>query len=483
MPKKSTNEAVSDMSDEIRGGSISLSSSAEPEQRYSASAPTTFDETSSHRERCSVESIFPLCTVQALLDGFFTYLYPISPFPHEKSFRNAWAMREDARSDPFLALLSSMLGAFISTFPRQARTIIEISGINLETHNVNSDIAKCRYVCNVARGSGLASSNESRTQEAATSLYLALMHMNVQKWQICQIYLSQCFSILGSMHMQDHDSDTRSSSASKTSYLTSDGDEPAFALSVENTGRIDHIETQVGRRIFWRAFGHATTLEQLGVTSAACVVPLTTLESLHPPLPDIVDDVDLGNPHRNDQQSAGLSIMAGFNAIVETYRVYNAAARRQRSWHARYELWSNETEQRIWSDALDENKYAYAKLPDQLKHTHKIAAGFTTNDHKNRNTRSKFQERRLLQYELQKHILFVSILSVRSSIVEKLLRCTHSAGFNLTRDGCVLDILVTEKKMLVHDLSCGLRDLPTDIVEANVDLLVSCGHLSWITGS
>ena len=385
-------------------------------------------------------------------------------------------MREDVRSNSFLALLSSMLGAFISTFPRQARTAIEISGISLETHNVNYRIDKCRYVCNVARGSDLASPNESRSQEAATSLYLALIHMNAQKWHTCQIYLSQCFSILGSIHMQDHDSNTQNSSASKTSHLTSKEDELAFALSVENRGRVDHIETQVGRRIFWRAFAHATTLEQLGVTPAACVVPLTTLKPLHPPLPDIVDDVDLENPHENDQQSAGLSVMAGFNAIVETYRVYNAATRRQRSWHARYEVWSNETEQRIWSDALDENRYAYANLPDQLRYTHKIATDSAINDCKKSTIRSEFQERRLLQYELQKHVLSVSLLSVRSSIVEKLLRCTHSAGFNLTMNGCALDILVTEKQMLVHDLSCELRDLPTDMIEANADLLVSCGH-------
>jgi hypothetical protein len=432
----------------------------------SASSPGTED-SRSKPEQLSVETIFPFNIMQALLDGFFVYLYPLCPFPHEPNFRKSWEMREDRTSNSFLALLCSMVGAFISTFPREAGTIIDLSSAGTGVRELHSHIKNCRYVCNAARALDVLLSDRLGTQEAATSVYLALIQMNDHKWQQCQLYLSQCFSILSSMDANGCFGDPQSEACQ---YRSSDASRRKHRISgctINHKPYRNHVEAQIGRRIFWRAFAYTTALDQLGVAAATYVIPLP-----HPPLPDSVDDIHIHSSHIDNQPADTLSLIVGFNTIAETYKVYSTATKRLTSWYERHEPWHKEGEECIWREALDQSKFAYGNLPPQLRLINDTASAFKSGHHR---SSTPLREQRLLQYRLQGSIILASSLSVRSSIVEKLLLSTDNPENKLTRNGCgILTALIAEKQALIQGLLHGIRHVTKDVVEAAADLFVSC---------
>lgn len=174
---------------------ISPSSSPVFQQELSQGEPGRSTVRSISMTFCA-ESMFPIDVVHALLDGFFTYLYPLCPFPHEQTFRTAWAGREDVLSEPYLALLASMLGAYIATFPGQAREqIVRSYYLDEKTHLAN-DIERCRRVCISARASGLVANDGWRIHTAATSYYLATIHFRSEQWRQGSVYLGECFTVL-----------------------------------------------------------------------------------------------------------------------------------------------------------------------------------------------------------------------------------------------------------------------------------------------
>jgi hypothetical protein len=435
----------------------------------SASSSGTED-TISIPEQLSAETIFPFNVMQALLDAFFIYLYPLCPFPHEPNFRKSWKMRDDRTCKSFLALLCSMVGAFISTFPREAGTIINLSSTGTEVRELHSHIKNCRYVCNAARALDVLLSDRLGTQEAATSVYLALIQMNDHKWQQCQLYLSQCFSILSSMdangglgYPQSQAWECHSGNSPRRKHRRS-------VCTVDHREHRDHVEIQIGRRIFWRAFAYTTALDQLGVAAATYIVPIP-----HPPLPDSVDDVRIHGTHVDDQPTDTLSLIVGFNAIAETYKVYSTATKRQTSWYERHEPWQREGEECIWREALDQSKFALENLPPQLRLTNDTVSTFEGGNSSLKHEGTLLRERRLLQYRLQGSIILASSLSVRSSIVERLLLSTDDPENKLTRNGCgIMTALIAEKHALIQGLLHGIRYVTKDIVEAAADLFVSC---------
>ena len=49
----------------------------------------------------SAESICSISTLQILVDDYFTYIHPLIPLPHEPTFREAFARREDRTDRTF----------------------------------------------------------------------------------------------------------------------------------------------------------------------------------------------------------------------------------------------------------------------------------------------------------------------------------------------------------------------------------------------
>jgi hypothetical protein len=125
----------------------------------------------------SIESIGPFVKVRLLMFEWFTYLYPIYPFPPEVHVLNRVLKREDLQNKSFLALIASMLALLASTFPRLVQEAIpEAHSANDSNHddaeNANiSFIRKCTDICLASRSLTYESLN---VDDAATCFFLAI---------------------------------------------------------------------------------------------------------------------------------------------------------------------------------------------------------------------------------------------------------------------------------------------------------------------
>jgi hypothetical protein len=126
------------------------------------------NETSTSSSALSVESIAPFEKVHTLVYAYFTYLYPIYPFPPETVVLARLSKREDHYTDKsFLALISSMIGLVATTFPRLTEQILS------ENYSDSSSIVhRCTEICLKVRAPVRESLN---VDDAATAFFLAII--------------------------------------------------------------------------------------------------------------------------------------------------------------------------------------------------------------------------------------------------------------------------------------------------------------------
>ena len=188
------------------------------------------------------EAIAPLPVLQALVDDFFTYLHPLMPFPHEPSFRQAFANRADRTNREFLALLASMVGILVASFPRSARAHLK-AHLSAELFpTAITMIEHCRTIALEARGTTFMTKHEMSVDDAAASYFLGLAAGYTLQWRPCRRFLAETMSFcreLGTHRPRDL--------SSSAGYLP---DLAAAANSLANKP-VDHIKDQIGKRIFW----------------------------------------------------------------------------------------------------------------------------------------------------------------------------------------------------------------------------------------
>ena len=95
----------------------------------------------------SVEHIAPLDFVELLINDFFTYIHPLCPFPHEPSFRAAFSRREDMHNKQFLALLATMIGSLVASYPRKPREHLKALHKEDMFSNHMALVERCQAVC------------------------------------------------------------------------------------------------------------------------------------------------------------------------------------------------------------------------------------------------------------------------------------------------------------------------------------------------
>ena len=152
-------------------------------------------------------------------------------------------------------------------------------------------------------------------------------------------------------------------------------------------------------------------------------VPPETPTERYPPFPLEVDDEFIFPDHVNPQPTGRVSRLAGFNAHVRVYRSYNALL----AWETAFgsgQIFNWEHQRSSLWDCLQKAKSALSEVPAELSVFHpKQASMFAgigqdgsvfnyPDDHIN-------QERRAIQYEIQKANIYASQLSTRSWLVEK----------------------------------------------------------------
>lgn len=182
------------------------------------------------------EAIAPWPVVSLLVDDFFTYIHPLAPFPHEPTFREQFRNREDRNPNnrDFLALLASMIGCLVASFPRSARLHLKNQQSATLFPRAITMIEKCREVALQARGPLFMAKEEVAVYDAATSYFLALAAGYTLQWKTCRRFMAETLSFVREMgyHKQQGSSN----------FITYRG--PAF----------NHVLDQMGKRIFWVMF-------------------------------------------------------------------------------------------------------------------------------------------------------------------------------------------------------------------------------------
>ncbi|KAJ5774486.1 hypothetical protein N7457_009382 [Penicillium paradoxum] len=397
-----------------------------------ADGPSTTPQTTSsfHPQSVSLslsaESICSLHTVQLLVDDYFTYIHPLVPIPHEPSFRAAFERREDVTNHTFLALLASMIGLLVASFPRRPKLRLNTEAERTAFPHSIALVKQCVDVAVQARGTGYLDRNAT-VYDAAISYFLAICAGYIYNMRRCRIYLSECRAMLQVYDLCQSRTNPPSSTLGPTSPLSPAPamaqDQPAHTF-METQG-VDFITQELGRRLFYVTLVGYQTLHQLGSSDVKIHVPPETPTDRYPPLPLEIDDEFLFATHIEPQPAGQVSQLVGFNANVRVYSSYTNLL----AWEIAFGSgqifdWEHQRNS-IW-DCLKQAKSALLNVPSELSLCHPKdtnLSGFASlggdgtiysysDDHIH-------QERRAIQYEIQKANIYASQLCTRSFLVEK----------------------------------------------------------------
>ncbi|KAJ6038227.1 transcriptional regulator family: Fungal Specific TF [Penicillium canescens] len=373
----------------------------------------------------SAEAICSLHTVQLLLDDFFFYIHPLVPVPHEPTFRAAFERRDDTTSGTFLALLASMIGFLVASFPRRPKLRLNTKTERSAFPNSIALVKHCHNVAIQARGIGYLERNVT-VYDAATSYFLGACSGYVQNLHRCHVYLAECLAMIqvyDLCHSPTALPSTPGRNATTSISLKSGIKFDWPARNITDNSEIDLITQELGRRLFYVTLVEYQHLHQMGSSTTKVHIP--TEIDRYPPLPLEIDDEFLFSTNVGAQPAERVSRLVAFNANVRVYGSNNAllawevafGSGQTFDWeHQRLGLW----------ECLQKAKSALSNVPAELSLFHpkgNSAAEFSglnedgsIFDYPNEHSH---QERRAIQYQIQKANIYVSQLCTRSYLVEK----------------------------------------------------------------
>ncbi|GIK02527.1 hypothetical protein Aspvir_006583 [Aspergillus viridinutans] len=357
----------------------------------------------------SVESICPLSTARLLVDDFFTYIHPLVPIPHEPSFRVAFERREDTTNPTFLALLASMIGSLVASFPRRPKLHLKTEAEKAAFPHSLALVKRCHDVAVQARGVGYLD-RSATVYDAAISYFLGLCSAYVYNIRRCRVYLAECRTML---HVYDLcRQSTMQASLGPTSPISSSSGISQDRLSGPAERPVDLIEQELARRLFYVTLAGYRSIQQLGSTDTPMYLPPETPTDRYPPLPLEVDDEFIFRTHVEPQPANRVSQLVGFNANVRVYNSYNSLS----AWEVAFgsgQIVDWERQRALLFECLQNSKAALANVPPELSlHPHRDDSAHAAED-------LWMRERRHIQYEIQKANIYVSQLATRSYLAEK----------------------------------------------------------------
>ncbi|OKL58860.1 hypothetical protein UA08_05595 [Talaromyces atroroseus] len=372
----------------------------------------------------SGESICPLPTLQLLVDDYFLFIHPLIPVPHEPTFRQAFANREDVTNKRFLALLASMIGTLVASFPRRPRLHLRTDSAESMYPNSMALVKRCHDIAVQARGLGYLDTSTT-IEDAAISYHLSLCSSYVYNMRRCRMYLGECMTILRVYNLYKP---SRQGVANLSPVVAASPVSEAQYQLVDPSEATDNLLVQEqGRRLFYICLAGFQTLHQLGSADGRAYIPPETPTDRYPPLPIEVDDEYLSANQCVSQPIGIVPQLTGFNANVRIFQCYNSLLALEIAFNSSGAMsWDNQR-QLIW-ESLQQAKTITADLPPELSLHHPqqvqqlspplmnlggwppaYGDGVTNRD----------QERRKIQYEIQKVNIYISQLSTRSYLVDK----------------------------------------------------------------
>ncbi|KAF7174126.1 hypothetical protein CNMCM6106_008247 [Aspergillus hiratsukae] len=348
--------------------------------------------------------------MRLLIDDFFTYIHPLVPIPHEPSFRAAFERREDATNPTFLALLASMIGTLVASFPRRPKLHLKTEAEKAAFPHSVALVTRCHDVAVQARGVGYLD-RSATVYDAAISYFLALCSGYIYNIRRCRVYLAESRTML---HVYDlcRQSTMRSPFGGPTSPISSSSGVSQDRLSGPAETPVDLIEQELARRLFYVTLAGYKSLQQVGSSDTPIYLPPETPTERYPPLPLEVDDEFIFRTHVEPQPANRVSQLVGFNTNVRVYSSYNSLS----AWEIAFgsgQIFDWGRQRALLFECLQNCKAALANVPPELSlHLHRNDSADAAED-------PWMRERRHIQYEIQKANIYVSQLATRSYLVEK----------------------------------------------------------------
>lgn len=282
---------------------------------------------------------------------------------------------------------------------------------------------RCHDVAVQARGLGYLDTSTT-IDDAAISYHLSLCSSYVYNPQRSRLYLGECMTILRvyTLYKASRQGATDSGRLGRGSPIS----EPRgqFDDLTETTENL--LVQEQGRRLFYVCLAGLQTLHQLGSADGRTYIPPETPTNRYPPFPLEVDDEYISANHVAPQPTGVISQITGFNANVRIFQSYNLLLALEIAFHDS-ELVSWERQRQLIYESLQKAKSVTADLPPELSLNYpqqfselsspSIIGGWPPSF--GAGTTNRDQERRKIQYEIQKVNIYISQLSTRSYLVEK----------------------------------------------------------------
>ncbi|RYO82913.1 hypothetical protein DL766_003390 [Monosporascus sp. MC13-8B] len=430
------------------------------------------------------ESIAPWPVLELLVDDFFTYIHPLMPFPHQPTFRQAFAERADRTSQKFLALLASMVGALVASFPRSARSHLKAQhSTDLFPTSVTM-IERCRNIALQARGPLFMASQDMTADDAATSYFLSIAAAYTLQYKACKRFMAETMTFVREVSVYRR----KGSSPPEPSV-----DDIASVLSSSDNKPVDHIKDQMTKRIFWVIVAGVRSMTQLGASMNELPLPPPTSQEQYPDQPVEVDDEYIYADQILPQPEGIPSLITGFNRNICVYTTMNELVGVDMCYGMKFFDWN--AQKNILGNGLAAAKQATEDLPVHLRvktepsqpqppnfdesglqyHPPAFPAAQPPND-----LRHAFAEepmrRRELQFEIQKANIYASSLATRSYFVERYLnlRDAELQRRKLEGNGAVdavedeRDLMVAEEReLIVENLLTVLSSISQRNMEPN----------------
>jgi hypothetical protein len=402
------------------------------------------------------EAIAPIPVLELLVDDFFTYIHPLAPFPHEPTFRQSFANREDRTRPEFLGLLASMICALVASFPRSAREHLKAQH---STHLFPRAIVmmeRCRDIALASRGSRWTLKQPKTLDDAATSYFLGLGTAYSHQWNISRHFMSETLTLIRELGF---------------SRPKHQGELPTFGNDTHSPDPLpfNHVKDQIGTRIFWCLLLGVRSFSQLGPGQADVVIAPSTPSLPYPAYPENVDDICVLANEIIHQPEGAVTLLTGYRFAIDIYTTMNGVVSLELAYGMSTLPWSDQ--RLLLRDGLLAAKSVIDNLPPELQlhpsPTSEAANPLAALDdsgmqyappawpasqpaHDVRNViKLHPHRRRQLQYEIQKANIFVSQLATRSYFVEMY--------FNLR------DVYLSEQQQQHgHDGTNGLDVKPID---------------------
>ncbi|EED23887.1 conserved hypothetical protein [Talaromyces stipitatus ATCC 10500] len=371
----------------------------------------------------SGESICSLPTLQLLVDDFFLFIHPLIPIPHEPTFREAFARREDLTNGRFLALLAAVIGSLVASFPRRPRLHLRTDSAGSRYSNSMAFAKRCHDIAVQARGLGYLDTSTT-VEDAAISYHLSLCSSYVYNHQRSRMYLGECMTILRvyGLYKPSRQGGADLGGITAGSPIS----EPHGHLGDITETTENYLVQEQGRRLFYICLAGLQTLHQLGSADGRTYIPPETPTNRYPPFPLEVDDEFITSNQVTAQPVGVVSQLTGFNANVRIFQCYNPLLALEIAFNDMQLVSWERQRQLIW-ESLQKAKKVTAELPPELSLNYpqellnlsspSIIGGWPSTFGESITTRD--QERRRIQYEIQKVNIYISSLSTRSYLVEK----------------------------------------------------------------